>query len=240
VTTVDLPVPQRALAIGAHPDDVEFGAAATLAKWAAAGCEVHLLVCTDGSKGTWDHGADPDEIATRREHEQREAAARLGVAGVRFLGRVDGELTHDVGTRAAVCEVLRSTRPDVVLGHDPWHTTRIHPDHRHAGLLTLEGIVTARDPHFHPEQGLAPHRPSAALLFETESVDHVEAVEGFVDDKLAALLCHRSQWRSTMGIDRDPEVETARFARTVRSRTAAAGGRVGRGSGEGFRLLRGL
>jgi len=88
VTTVDLAVPARALAIGAHPDDIEFGCGATLAKWSGAGCEASLLVCTDGSKGTWDAGADIAALVARRRREQAEAARRLGALGeVRFLGR---------------------------------------------------------------------------------------------------------------------------------------------------------
>ena len=75
--TFDLPTPASALAIAAHPDDIEFGAGATLAKWAAAGCVVHSLVCTDGSKGTWDPSADTHALVAVRQEEQREAARRL-------------------------------------------------------------------------------------------------------------------------------------------------------------------
>ena len=91
----DHDVPSSALAVGAHPDDVEFGAGGTLAKWAAAGCVVHHLICTDGSKGTWDVGADLTALVARRRDEQREAARRLAGANageVRFLGAVDGDL----------------------------------------------------------------------------------------------------------------------------------------------------
>ena len=96
------PAPTSALAVGAHPDDVEFGAGGTLAKWAAAGCVVHHLVCTDGSKGTWDPTADLTELVARRQGEQREAARRLAgdeAGEVVFLGRVDGELDSDRATR---------------------------------------------------------------------------------------------------------------------------------------------
>ena len=87
----DLAIPERALAIGAHPDDIELKAGATLAKWAARGCEVSLLVCTDGSKGTWDPDADLDKLVAVRQDEQRESALRLGAVGeVVFLGWVDG------------------------------------------------------------------------------------------------------------------------------------------------------
>ena len=91
----------------------------------------------------------------------------------------------------------------MVLGHDPWKRYRIHPDHRHAGWLTLDAIVAARDPHFFPEQPVAPHRPACALLFEAEEIDHLENVDAWIDAKIASLLAHRSQWRSTMSIEPD-------------------------------------
>jgi LmbE family N-acetylglucosaminyl deacetylase len=235
---VDLPVPGRVLAIGAHPDDVEFGAAGTLAKWAAAGASVHLCVCTDGSKGTWDGDADLDALAARRTQEQRVAAAELGATGVDFLGFVDGELVADVDARAAVCAVIRRVRPDVVLGHDPWRAGRLHPDHHAAGRLVVEGVVAARDPHFHPEIGPRPHRPATLLLFDTDHVDHVERVDAAaLDRKVAALLAHRSQWRSTMGIHERPDEERAAFAARLRERARAEGLRAGVRAAEVFRRI---
>src|SRR5205807_3092517 len=85
--TTNLPTPKRALAIAAHPDDVEFGCGGTLAKWAADGCEIHHLVCTDGSKGTWDPSQDPAQLVALRQVEQRDASRALGGKGeVVFLG----------------------------------------------------------------------------------------------------------------------------------------------------------
>jgi LmbE family N-acetylglucosaminyl deacetylase len=226
----DLDVPARALAVGAHHDDVEFGCGATLAKWAAAGCEAHLLVLTDGSKGTWDGDADLDALVQTRHQEQKAAAAVLGLAGVTTLDFVDGELDSGLDGRAAVCEVIRRVAPDVVLGHDPWKRYRLHPDHRHAGWLTLDGIVAARDPHFFPDQGLAPHRPAAILLFEADAPDHVEDVAGFVDAKIEALLCHRSQWVSTMGIvegSTDADRQRAAFADRIVGEAVQAGRDLG-------------
>lgn len=202
--TTDLPVPARALAIGAHPDDVEFGAGATLAKWAASGCVVHHLICTDGSKGSWDPATDVAELVVTRQAEQRAAAAALGATGeCVFLGWPDGELDSGLRQRWEVAYWIRRLQPTVVLGHDPWKRYRLHPDHRHAGLLAVEGVVAARDPHFFPEQALPHHRPDALLLFEADEPDHAESVEGFVEAKLAALYAHESQLRSTMFIDPD-------------------------------------
>ena len=84
--------PRRVLAVGAHPDDIEFGCGATLARWAASGSEVVLLVLTDGSKGTWDRDADVAALVEVRRAEQEAAARTLGAAGVEFLDLVDGEL----------------------------------------------------------------------------------------------------------------------------------------------------
>ncbi len=197
----DIDPPSRALAIAAHPDDIEFGCGATLAKWSAAGCAVSHLVCTDGSKGTWDAAADIVALVDVRQHEQRDAARALGATGdVVFLGRVDGELTNDRDTQSELARWIRVLRPDVVLGHDPWKRYRLHPDHRAAGFLTVDAIVAARDPHFFHEHGLAHHRPSALLLFEADEPDHGEDVTGFADAKVAALLSHQSQLETTMKI----------------------------------------
>ena len=236
--TTDLPTPSVALAIGAHPDDVEFGCGATLAKWAADGCVIHHLVCTDGSKGTWDPDADTAALATRRRREQAEAAQKLAgpqAGEVFFLGRVDGELTSDLETRGEVAKVIRTVRPDIVLGHDPWKRYRLHPDHRHAGLLACEGVVAARDPHFYREHGLAPHRPQHLLLWEAEVVDHVEDVGGWVGRKLDALAAHESQFESTMGVA-DPD-ELEQFNQRIRARLAVLGDMHGLDAAELFTLI---
>jgi LmbE family N-acetylglucosaminyl deacetylase len=179
--TLDLDVPERALVIVAHPDDAEFQAGATLAKWSRRGSTVHHLVLTDGSKGTWDAHVDQAALVLRRQQEQRDAARALGATGeVVFLGEVDGELGTGTELRGRVAEVIRRLRPNVVLGHDPWKRYRLHPDHHAAGRLCVDGIVAARDPFFHPEQlrdGLAPHRPDALLLFEADVDDHAEVVD---------------------------------------------------------------
>jgi LmbE family N-acetylglucosaminyl deacetylase len=103
-----LAVPGRALAVGAHPDDVELYAGATLASWTASGCEVHILVCTDGSKGSWDVDEDPSRLVATRRDEQHAAVERLGATGeVAFLDRVDGELDTDRATAHEVAAWIR-------------------------------------------------------------------------------------------------------------------------------------
>jgi LmbE family N-acetylglucosaminyl deacetylase len=231
--------PRRVLAVGAHPDDVEFGCGATIAHWAATGAEVHMVVLTDGSKGTWDVEADLNDLAAERRYEQQDAADALGAAGVEFLDLVDGELQAGRAERAALCAVIRRLRPDTLLGHDPWKRYRLHPDHREAGRLLLDGVVAARDPHFFPEQGTA-HRPDRVLLFEAEVVDHVEDAGPGFDAKLTALLAHRTQWRSTMGIEAggpDEADQLEAFEARVRGEAAALGAGWGLELAEGFKRL---
>lgn len=234
----DLAVPASALAIGAHPDDVEFGGGGTLAKWAAAGCVVHHLICTDGSKGTWDVDADTDALVARRQDEQRAAARELAgdrAGEVIFLGHVDGELDSSLAIRGEVAKVIRQLRPDVVLGHDPWKQYRLHPDHRHAGLLACEAIVAARDPHFYREHGLAHHRPQSLLLWEAERPNHVEDVSSTVDRKLAALEAHVSQFESTMKAADSSQL--GEFRARIRTRLAELGRPHGLAAAEVFRLV---
>jgi LmbE family N-acetylglucosaminyl deacetylase len=237
--TRDLTTPARALAVGAHPDDVEFGCGGTLAKWAASGCEIFHLICTDGSKGSWDPDDDLATLVASRQVEQRAASVALGGAGdVVFLGWRDGELESGLRQRADVCHWIRRLRPDVVLGHDPWKRYRLHPDHHHAGRLVVEGIVAARDPHFFPEQAEAPHRPSQLLLWEADEADHVEDITAGLDAKLAALLEHRSQYRTTMEIDDPSSPEQAeRFRDKIRRRHADAAEGQDMAYAERFKLL---
>jgi LmbE family N-acetylglucosaminyl deacetylase len=237
----NVPTPTSALAIGAHPDDVEFGAGGLLAKWADDGCVIHHLVCTDGSKGTWDPRADLRALVAVREDEQREAARRLGgphTGETRFLGYVDGELASDGVARERVARVIRELRPAVVLGHDPWKRYRLHPDHRHAGLLACEAIVAARDPHFFPAQGLDAHRPDLLLLFEADEPDHVEDVTSTVERKLDALEAHASQFESTMKATDDDGL--AAFRGRIRARLAENGAPFGMTAAELFKAIHDL
>jgi LmbE family N-acetylglucosaminyl deacetylase len=239
-STVDLDVPKVALAIGAHPDDIEFGCGGTLAKWARRGCAIHHAVLTDGSKGTWDVDQDERALVRTRQEEQRDAARILGgSADVTFFGRVDGELQNSQRERRDVVELIRRLKPDVVLGHDPWRRYRLHPDHRHAGFVVTDSVVAARDPLFY-KGGLAAHRPAALLLWEADEPDHFEDIETSFAAKIEALLAHRSQWRSTMQVSADLDAsgeQVEAFRERVGRWARENGDRAGLELAEAFRRL---
>lgn len=238
--TSNLDTPPIVLAIGAHPDDIEFGCGGTLAKWAASGAELHYLVCTDGSKGTWNPNADLPSLIAQRQSEQRAAAQTAGATGtVSFLGYVDGELEHSREAIDKIALAIRTIRPQVVLSHDPWKRYRLHPDHRNTGLNVCDAIVAARDPHFlkhhMSEHGVQHHRPDALLLWEADEPNHVEDVSLFVDIKLAALERHESQFESTMKATDDDGMEV--FRQRMRTRMAELGEPHGLRAAEIFHLM---
>jgi len=232
-----LETPTRVLAIGAHPDDIEFGCGGTLARWAAAGCDVTMCIVTDGSKGTWDPTVDPKELAAQRGREQDAAAEVIGASRVVDLGYVDGELEYSMELRRQICELIRTHRPEVLFSHDPWKRYQLHPDHRATGFGAVDGMVAARDPLFFPDQGLDPQRPKAMLLWAADENDHWEDIASSLDVKIAALLCHHSQGETTMGdAHADDEARNA-FASRVRQRAGATGAAAGLEFAEAFKRL---
>lgn len=238
--TSNLTTPSIVLAIGAHPDDIEFGCGGTLAKWAKTGTVIHYLVCTDGSKGTWNPDADIAALIQDRQREQRAAAATLGATGtVNFLGYVDGELEHSREAIDKIALAIRTVKPTVVLSHDPWKRYRLHPDHRNTGLNVCDAIVAARDPHFlkhhMSDYGVQHHRPDALLLWEADEPNHFEDVSTVVDIKLSALEKHESQFESTMKATDDNGMEV--FRSRIRQRMRDLGAPHGVAAAEIFHLM---
>ena len=238
-SSMNIEAPKRVMAVGAHPDDIEFGAGGTIAKWAQQGCEAIFVIMTDGSKGTWNPEADPLELAVRRQGEARRAAGTLAPgATVEFLGWTDGELHHGERAVAQLCHLIRRHKPDVLIAHDPWKRYRLHPDHRAAGFIATDALVAARDPHFLPELGHH-HRPKALLLFEADEANHLESLgELALRAKVEALLCHRSQHESSMEIDDPGDLEeVSRFRQAVREAAERAGAADGAELAEAFHLI---
>ncbi len=190
------------LAIGAHPDDAEYFAGATLAAFAAAGASVHLVICTDGAQG----GVHPGPaLAERRRGEADRAASALGAGPPAWLGRPDGGLEADEPLRRALVREIRRTRPELVLCHDPTTVVTIvrgrahlgHSDHRAAGQATLDAIYPrALLPNAYPDlaaEGLGPWWVREIWLFDTATPDHFEPVAAGMERKRAAVALHESQ-----------------------------------------------
>ncbi|GMR02671.1 MAG: PIG-L family deacetylase [Acidimicrobiia bacterium] len=230
--------PGRVLTIGAHPDDAEFGAGATLARWADAGTEVTMLIVTDGSKGSWDPDQIKDSLIAQRKREQRAAADVLRAHHCEHLGYVDGELEYSMELRRAIALAVRRARPDVVLSHDPWQRYQLHPDHRAAGTAAVDGVIAAREPLAYREAGLPAHRPSTILLWSADAPDHAEPVDPpWGDRKIEALLCHSSQGLTTMGDPEQSGAQRTAFIERIEAWHTRNGERLGIGPAEVFKRL---
>ena len=192
---------ERILVVTAHPDDVDFGAAGSVAVWTHAGVEVAYCIATDGDAGGSDRSVSRTEMAVVRREEQREAARVVGVSDVTFLGFPDGRLTPALDLRQAIAGVIRRFRPDRVVAQSPERNwSRIyasHPDHLAAGEAAICAVYPdARNPFAFPallEEGLEPHSVPELWVMTTERADRVVDATEFFDLKLAALRSHRSQ-----------------------------------------------
>jgi len=195
---------ERVLVITAHPDDVDFGSAGTIATFTDAGIEVVYCICTDGDAGGYDLEFPRDQIAPIRRAEQIEAAKRVGVHDVRFLGYPDGRLVDSFELRRDISRVIRQVRPQRALVPSPerdyTRVGRSHPDHRAAGDAALDAIYPdARNPFAYPElridEGLeAWVVPEIWVMGGVEGHDlHYVDVTDTFDRKIAALKAHESQ-----------------------------------------------
>lgn len=225
-------IPERALAIYAHPDDPEVGCGGTLARWAASGSEVHLVIANRGDKGSADPTTDPDALAAHRAEEVAKAVDVLGLAGVEHLGHPDGELDNDAQLRARLLEIIRRRRPDAVVAADPTavffgDTYVNHRDHRELGWAVLDSLVPAASPLYVPEAGPA-HQVGLVLLSGTLEANAWVDIADVLDRKVAAVSCHESR------LGGDPAV----VAQLLQHRAAEEGQRVGLVHAEAFRRLR--
>ena len=224
-------IPKRALVVFAHPDDADFGCSGTLASWAARGCAVTYCLITSGNKGTHDPKVTSAAVERRREREQRAAAEIIGVRECVFLRHDDGELEVTMKLREEVCRVIREQSPDLVITHDPWRPYQLHPDHRVAGWVGLDGVIAARDHLFFPRQlrgKLKHHRVTRVMLFGTAEPNLWFDIGATFKTKLAALHAHASQPHL-----RDPKG----FDERMREFAATAGRRWGLGAAEGFHYI---
>jgi LmbE family N-acetylglucosaminyl deacetylase len=230
-----LPTPERVLVVAAHPDDIEFGAAGTVARWVEEGARVRYLLVTRGDKGSDDPAADIAALTVLREREQRAAAEAIGVERVDFLDEPDGQVEPSLRLREQLTRAIRGFRPEVVMTHDPtvlfvnneWVN---HPDHRAVGQVAVDAVFpTARDPLNFPEHvrdGLEAWKVAELFLWSTNEANQLVDIGATMDRKVDALRQHASQFRSFEEI-----------ARWVRRRSEELGERAGYRAAEGFRRV---
>jgi len=227
--------PDRFMVIVAHPDDADFGPAATAARWIDAGSQGWLVCCTSGDQGGEDPDADPLELAALREAEQRTAAAIIGYAGVTFLHQPDGALANDLALRELLVGEIRTFRPDAVLATDPetlfYRDGGInHTDHRAAGMAAIDAVYpAARNPMAFPglaRSGLAAHRVRRLYLFWSERSNAWLDVSATLERRIEALRAHGSQIHDLDGL-----------AGRIRSWAAEEGAAIGASAAEALRLV---
>src|SRR5512139_470975 len=191
--------PADILVVVAHPDDAEFGAGGTVARWVREGRRVAYVVCTSGEKGTQDRALDPGHLAEIREREQQAAAKLLGVREVSFLRLPDQGLDDTPEFRKMIVREIRTHRPATVVTSDPYRRYIWHRDHRIVGQVTLDAVFPfARDHLAYPDllrEGLEPHKVREMLFFGSEDINYRSDISGTFDLKVAALRCHESQMR---------------------------------------------
>jgi LmbE family N-acetylglucosaminyl deacetylase len=236
------------LAVFAHPDDAEISSGGTLARWAGEGRAVHLLVLTNGDRGSEDPAQDRAELARMRQAETGAAGAVMGLAGSRVLQHVhDGELENSPDIRAEIVRTIREVRPAIVLTCDPtaWFFGNPdkdsqpsfdyfnHADHRTAGAAALDAVFPgAGNPHFFSEQlaeGLSVWSVPEVWLGWSNEPNHFQDVSGFMEVKLAALTEHRSQVEGDM---------LGFFREWLPAEAEENGKKIGVQHAEGFRVLR--
>jgi len=228
------PYASSIMAIAAHPDDIEFWCAGTLARSVAHGSTVRLLLVTSGDKGSADPEASPFAVALRREAEARAAAELLELAEIVFLRCPDGEVENSRALRGELVYWIRHWRPQVLFTHDPEHPLPpyvSHRDHRIVGRAALDAVYPlARDRLSFPEHeanGLAPHAVGDVWLFASGSADSIVDITSSVERKIAARLAHESQ---------TPNPEALRESWTARA--AEIGRSLGLSAAEAFTVLR--
>ena len=224
---------ERALVITAHPDDVDFGAAGTVAVLSKAGVNVTYCIVTDGDAGGSDLGTTREQRAALRRREQTTAAEQVGVSDLIFLGYEDGKLEANLALRKDISRVIRQVRPDRVICQSPtMNLDRIyasHPDHLAAGSATISAVYPdARNPFAFPdllEKGFEPHAVPEVWVMADPNPTMTVDTTGVIDQKIAALRSHDSQVGDGEHIEELLTTwgrQTAKMAGLKKKRTAEA------------------
>jgi LmbE family N-acetylglucosaminyl deacetylase len=198
-------IPESAMAIVAHPDDIEFSCAGTMARWAKAGARISYVLCTSGDVGIADPGMTRARAAEIREAEAREAARLAGASEIIFLHEPDGMLQATIELRKKLVREIRRFRPEVIVTGDPTVVFAgedyiNHPDHRAAALAALEATFPAAgQPNLFEElagEGLTAHKPRRVYVnIWDNKADVFVNIEDTIDIKIEALRAHKSQMK---------------------------------------------
>ena len=227
--------PNRFMVIVAHPDDADFGPAATAARWIDAGSVGWLVCCTSGDAGGEDPDLDPLDLAAEREAEQDVAAGIVGYEGVTYLHQPDGALANDLALRELLVREIRTFRPDAVLASDPlvvfYRDGGVnHTDHRAAGMAAVDAVYpAARNPMAFPwlaRSGLAKHEVRRLYLFWPNDPTARVDVTATIGRKVDALRAHASQIR-----------EPAKLDERMRAWAREEGEPIGVDAAEAFRVV---
>ncbi len=200
---------ERILVVTAHPDDVDFGSAGSVARWTDAGIEVAYCIVTNGEAGGFDDSVPRATMAEIRQAEQRVAAKVVGVSDLTFLGHPDGRLESGIGLRGEISRVIRRVRPQRVVSPSPERNyQRIyasHPDHLAAGEAAIAAVYPdARNPFAHPElleEGLEPWTVPEVYLMAATTPDVFVDITDTIERKLDALRSHASQMQDPANLD---------------------------------------
>ncbi len=191
--------PADVLILSAHPDDAEFGAAGTVARWINEGLEVVYAICTNGDKGTSDRSLAPEQLSEIRKKEQQAAAGVLGVREVVFLDYPDQGLEDTPELRKQIVRLIRTYQPRILVTSDPYRRYLWHRDHRIIGQVAMDAVFPyARDHLAYPDllaQGLEPHKVEEILFWAADDINYRSDITDTFDRKIAALRCHASQIR---------------------------------------------
>lgn len=190
------------LCVAAHPDDLDFAASGTVAKWAKQGAACYYLICTNGCKGSDDPAMTEKKLIKIRRQEQLAAGKVLGLKDVFFLKHNDTELVADLTLKKEIVYYIRKLKPEIVITMDPTFIYSSfgfinHTDHRAAGQATIDAIFPmARDRLTFPEQvrqGLMPHKVKTLYLTSFYKASEIIDISDSIELKLKALKAHKSQ-----------------------------------------------
>lgn len=226
---------KKVLVFSAHPDDLDFGCAGTVAKMISEGKEITYCIITNGEKGTHNVNVSNDDMALMREKEQKEAARVVGVQNVIFLGEIDGTLENTENVQRKIVRAIRQEKPDIIISFDPANLNfdsfyLFHRDHRMAAEAVFDSVYPAAGSDaFFPElidEGLIPHQIKGMMFFGTAHSNMLIDITGTIGKKIEALKKHVGQFKDMGAMEE-----------RVRERAREEGKKIGIEYAESFRKL---